>query len=157
MNESGRGLWRSSGPTLLLKLRYLELVAQDHIWTFFYCVQRSRLHNISGQPVPWFSHPNSKKWLLDIERPFSVLHCVLTLLSFHWASLKRHWLPPLCIIPSGMYVCCYVHKCLKPLWSPGRQYSLHLPGKSIPHRSFKSCQALISPGGSMLTTLFSPP
>jgi len=43
MVEVGRGLWRSSDPTLVLKQGYLELIAQYHIQTAFEYVQGGSL------------------------------------------------------------------------------------------------------------------
>jgi len=55
MVEVGRGLWRPSGLTTLLKQGHLELVAQDHVHTAFEYLQGWRLHRLSGQPVPVLS------------------------------------------------------------------------------------------------------
>jgi len=43
----GRDLWRSSGPTFLLKQGCLELVAQGHVQTAFEYFQGQRLYNLS--------------------------------------------------------------------------------------------------------------
>jgi len=56
-----RDLWRSSGPTPLLKQRHLQLVVQDHIQTTFEHLQGWRLQNVPGEPAPVLSHPHSKK------------------------------------------------------------------------------------------------
>ena len=61
MVEVGRDLWRSSGPTSLLKQGHLKLVAQDHVQMDFEDLQGWRLHNLSGQPVLMLSHSHSKK------------------------------------------------------------------------------------------------
>ena len=60
MVEVGRDLWRSSGPTPVLKQGHLELVAQAHGQMAFEYLQGWRLHNLPGQPVPVFSHPHSE-------------------------------------------------------------------------------------------------
>ena len=47
--EVRTGLWRSSGPTPLLKQDHLEPVAQDHIQVAFEYLQGRRVHNVPGQ------------------------------------------------------------------------------------------------------------
>ena len=60
MEWVGRDLWRSSSPNSLLEQDHLEQVAQDGIQAGFEYLQRRRLHNLSGQPVPVLGHPQSK-------------------------------------------------------------------------------------------------
>ena len=64
----GRDLWRSSTPAPLLNQDHLEQVAQDHVQAGFEYLQRRRLHNLSGQPVPVLSHLQSKEVFSHIER-----------------------------------------------------------------------------------------
>lgn len=64
MSESGRDLWRSSGPIPLLKQGNLQPAAQDHIQTAFDSFQHGRLHNISAQPVPLLSPLTVKQFFL---------------------------------------------------------------------------------------------
>jgi len=52
----GRDLWGSSSPTPLLKQGHLEQAAQDLVQEGFEYLQRRRLHNLSGQPVPGLHH-----------------------------------------------------------------------------------------------------
>lgn len=66
MVRAGRDLWRSSGPTALLKQGHLGQVAQDHAEVTFTNLQRERLHNFSGQPVPEFCHLHGKEVLPDV-------------------------------------------------------------------------------------------
>jgi len=66
MVEVGTGLWRSSGPTPLLKQGRIELVAQEHVQSAFEYRQERRLHNLAGQPVPVFGHPQSDKMFPDV-------------------------------------------------------------------------------------------
>lgn len=54
--RSRRGLWRSSGPTPLLKLGHLQYVAQDQAHTAFEDLQGKRLHHLSQQPIPVLHH-----------------------------------------------------------------------------------------------------
>ena len=68
MIEVGRNLWMSSGPTLLLKRRCLEQVAQDHVQTTFEYLQGWRLHNLPGQSVSVLGHPHSEKAFPDVQR-----------------------------------------------------------------------------------------
>jgi len=51
LTEVGRDLWRSSGPTPLIKQGHLEPVVQDHVQTGFEYLQGWRLHSLSGKPV----------------------------------------------------------------------------------------------------------
>jgi len=55
----GRDLCRSSSTTTLPKHGHLDQVAQDLVQVGFEYVQKKRLHNTSGQPVPAFCHPQS--------------------------------------------------------------------------------------------------
>ena len=68
MGETGGDLWRSSGPTPVLKQGHLEQVAQDCIQMAFQYLQGWRLHNLSGQPVPVLGHSPSKKVFPDGQR-----------------------------------------------------------------------------------------
>ena len=51
---------------------HLEHIAQDGIQAGFECVQRRRLHNLSGQPVPVLCHPHCHSmtcmFLMIVER-----------------------------------------------------------------------------------------
>ena len=59
MAEVGRDLWRSSGPTPLLKQGHPEQAAQDCVQMAFEYLQGWRLHSLPGQPVPVLGHPLS--------------------------------------------------------------------------------------------------
>jgi len=48
----GRDLCGSSSPTPLLKQGHLEQAAQDLVQVGFEYLQKRRIHNPSGQPVP---------------------------------------------------------------------------------------------------------
>lgn len=68
-----RGLWRSSGPTVLLKQGHPEPVAQEpeHVYIVFEYLQGQGLPSLSGQPlkittVP--SHPYSKNMFPGVQR-----------------------------------------------------------------------------------------
>jgi len=51
----GRDLCGSSSPTPLPKQGHPEQAAQDHVQAGLEYLQRRRLHNLPGQPVPWES------------------------------------------------------------------------------------------------------
>jgi len=53
----GRDLCRSSSPTLLPKEGHLQQAAEDLVQVGLEYLQRSRLHNLPGQPVPVLHHP----------------------------------------------------------------------------------------------------
>jgi len=74
--EVGRDLWRWSSPTTLPNQSHLELVAQDYVQTAFEYLQGGTLQHLSGQPVPVFSHPHSKKVFPDIRMESPVIHFV---------------------------------------------------------------------------------
>jgi len=56
----GRDLCGASGSTPLSKQGHLEKVAQDLIQASFEYLQRRRIHNLPGQPVPVLRHPQSE-------------------------------------------------------------------------------------------------
>jgi len=56
----GRDLCGSSSPTPLPKQGHLPQAAQDLVQAGFDYLQRRRLHNLPGQPVPVRHHPPSK-------------------------------------------------------------------------------------------------
>uniref|UniRef100_A0A8B9Q2H3 D-aminoacyl-tRNA deacylase 1 n=2 Tax=Apteryx owenii TaxID=8824 RepID=A0A8B9Q2H3_APTOW len=74
--EVGRDLWRSSSSTPLLKQRHLEHIAQDHVQVAFENLQRRRLRNLSGQPVPMLCHPHSEKVFSHVQMELSVFQFV---------------------------------------------------------------------------------
>ena len=85
MAEVGRDLWRSSGPTPLLKQGHPEPVAQDHEY-----LQGWRLHNHLGQPVPVLGHPHSEKVFPDVQKLllcFSL--CLLSCEGKWWVSWRK--------------------------------------------------------------------
>ena len=53
----GMDLCGSSSPTLLPKQGHLQQAAQDLVRAGLEYLQRRRLHNLSGQPVPVLRHP----------------------------------------------------------------------------------------------------
>jgi len=53
----GRDLCGSSGPAPLPKQGHLQQAAQDLVQAGLEYLQRRRLHNLPGQPLPGFCHP----------------------------------------------------------------------------------------------------
>ena len=71
-----RDLWGSSSPTPLTKQGHLEQAAQDHVQAGFEYLQRRRLHNLSGQPVPVLHHPQSEEVLPPVQTELPMLQFV---------------------------------------------------------------------------------
>lgn len=103
MFETGRNLWRSSGPTPFIKQGHLELVSQDHVQMAVEYLQGGRFHHLSGQPVTVLSHLHSKKCFVMFRGNSCVSDCAPCLVTCHWAPLKRNHLCLLCTFPSGFY------------------------------------------------------
>jgi len=68
MVDVGRDLWRSPGPTPLLKKGRLKPVAEDCIRMAFEHLQGGRLHNLPGQPVPVLAHHHSENMTPPVQR-----------------------------------------------------------------------------------------
>jgi len=68
----GRDLCGSSSPTPVLKQDHLEQAAQDHVWVGLEYLQRRRLHNLSGQPVPVLRHPQREEVLPHVQTELPV-------------------------------------------------------------------------------------
>jgi len=71
-----RDLWGSSDPTPLPKQDHLEKAAQDLVQVGLEYLQRRRLHNLSGQPVPVLHHPQSEEVLPHVQMELPVLQFV---------------------------------------------------------------------------------
>ena len=86
----GRDLCGSSGPTTLPKQGHPEQVAQDLIQAGLEYLQRRRLHNLPGQPVPALCHPQSEEVPLHVQTllPYASVYAQWPL-SCRWAPLKR--------------------------------------------------------------------
>ena len=69
----GKDLWRSSSPTPLLKQGHLEQAAQDCVQAGFEYLQRRRLHNLPGQPVPVLRHPQREEVLPHVQTDLLML------------------------------------------------------------------------------------
>jgi len=57
----GRDLWGSSSPTPLPKQGHLQQAAQDLVQGGLEYLQRRRIHNLPGQPVPVLRHPQREE------------------------------------------------------------------------------------------------
>jgi len=66
-------IWSNPLP----KQGHLQQAAQDHIQEGFEYLQRRRLHNLPGQPVPALCHPQSKEVLLQLQMELLMLEFVL--------------------------------------------------------------------------------
>jgi len=72
----GRYLWGSSSPTPLPKQGHLEQTAQDLVQAGFEYLQRRRIHNPSGQPVPVLHHPQREEVLPHVQTKLPMLQFV---------------------------------------------------------------------------------
>ena len=94
----GRDLYGSSSPTLLPKQGHLQQAAQDLVQAGLEYLQRRRLHNLPGQPVPVLHHPQSEEVLPHIQMELPVLQfvpiapCPVT--GHHWKELGTILLTP---------------------------------------------------------------
>jgi len=98
----GRDLCGSSSPTLLMKQGHLQQDAQDLVQAGLEYLQRRRLHNLPGQPVPVLRHLRGKKFFLMSDGTSSASVCAHCPLSCRWALLKRAWPHPSDTHPSGI-------------------------------------------------------
>ena len=72
----GRDLCGSSSPTPLPKQGHLQQAAQDLVHTGLEYLQRRRLHNLPGQPVPVLRHPQSEEVLPHVQLELPLLQFV---------------------------------------------------------------------------------
>ena len=72
----GRDFCGSSSPTPLPKQGLLQQAAQDLVQADLEYLQRRRLHNIPGQPVPVLRHPRREEVLPCVQTELSVLQLV---------------------------------------------------------------------------------
>jgi len=70
----GRDRCGSSSPTPLPKQGHPEQAAQDLVQVGFEYLQRRRLHNLHGQPVPWL--PQSEEVLPHVQTELPLLQFV---------------------------------------------------------------------------------
>jgi len=72
----GRDLWRSPSPNPLPKQSHLQQAAQDFVQAGLEYLQRRRIHNSSGQPVPVLLHPHSEEVLPHVQTELPMLQFV---------------------------------------------------------------------------------
>ena len=72
----GRDICGSSSPTPVPKQGHLQQAAQDCIQAGFEYLQRRRLHNLPGQPVPVLRHPQREEVLPQVQTELPVLQFV---------------------------------------------------------------------------------
>ena len=63
----GRDLCGSSSPTPLLKKSHPEQAAQDLVQAGLEYLQKRRIHNLPGQPVPVLHHPQREEVLPHVQ------------------------------------------------------------------------------------------
>jgi len=73
---AGRDLYVSSSPTPLLKQGHLQQAAQDRMQVGLEYLQRRKLHNLPGQPVPVLRHPQHEEVLRHVQTELPVLQFV---------------------------------------------------------------------------------
>ena len=69
----GRDLCGSSSPTPLPKQGHLQQAAPDLLQAGLEYLQRRRIHNLPGQPVPVLRHPQSDEVLPHVQTELAVL------------------------------------------------------------------------------------
>jgi len=72
----GRDLCGSSSSTPLLKQGHLEQAAQDLVQAGLEYLQRSRIHNLPGQPVAVLHHPQREEVLPHVQVELPLLQFV---------------------------------------------------------------------------------
>ena len=72
----GSDLCVSSSPTPLPKQGHLHQAAQDLVQAGLQYLQRRRLHNLPGQPVPVLHHPQREEVLPHVQTELHLLHSI---------------------------------------------------------------------------------
>jgi len=85
----GRDLCGSSSPTLLPKQGHLQQAAQDLVQAGLEYLQRRRLHNLPGQPVPGLRHPQSEEVLVNLRSSCKFERSKQTMTAFPEKQQKR--------------------------------------------------------------------
>lgn len=110
INEIGKDLKRSSGPTSLSKQGHLGPVAQDCVQATSEYPQRRRLYNLSGKPVQELRHPHSQKVLPEVQREPPGFRCVPIVSG---PATGHHWKEPVSVLFSpSPQVFMYINKTL---------------------------------------------
>ena len=94
----GRDLCGSSSPDLLPKQGHLQRAAQDLVQAGLEYLQRRRLHNLPGQPVPGLRHPQREEVLPHVQTELPVPQFVpiapCPVAGHHWKELGPILLTP---------------------------------------------------------------
>ena len=72
----GRDLYGSSSSTPLQKQGHLQQAAQDLVQAGLEYLQRRRIHNLPGQPVPGLCHPQREEVLPHVQLELPLLQFV---------------------------------------------------------------------------------
>jgi len=76
MLGAGRDLCGSSSPMPMPKQGHLQQAAQQVVQAGLEYVERRRIHNLPGQPVPVLCHPQSKEVLPHVQMELPILQFV---------------------------------------------------------------------------------
>ena len=76
MKGVGRDLCGSSSPALPPKQGHLQQAAQHLVQVGLEYLQRRRLHNLPGQPVPVLCHPQREEVLPHVQTELPMLQFV---------------------------------------------------------------------------------
>ena len=94
----GRDLCGSSSPSPLSKQGHLQQPAGDLVQVGLEYLQRRRLHNLPGQPVPVLRHPQREEVLPLVWMELPVLQCVpitpCPVAGHHWKEFGPILLTP---------------------------------------------------------------
>ena len=105
----GRDLWGSPSPTPLPKQGHLQQAAQDLVQVGLEYLQKRRLHNLPGQPVPGLRHPQREEVLPHVQTELRVLQLhVLWRTSLYIQSIQP--------VSEGRNQYCGFHDQLHGMW-----------------------------------------
>jgi len=89
----GRDLCGPSSPTPLPKQSHLQQAAQDLVQASLEYLQRRRLHNLPGQPVPVFRHPQREEVLSHVQTELPMLQFVpVARLTFSSCKTQKYFI-----------------------------------------------------------------
>ena len=107
----GRDLWGSSSPPPLPKQGHLQQAAEDLVQAGLEYLQRRRLHNLPGQPVPGLRHPRREEVLPHVQTELPVPQFVpIAPCPVNGHHLKEFDLPVSYIYDFNIFL---------PVWYPG--------------------------------------
>ena len=160
----GRDLCGSSSPTLLPKQGHLQQAARDCVQAGLEYLQRRRVHNLPGQPVPVLHHPQRDEVLPHVQTELLMLQFVpvapCLVAGHHWKEFD-----PILLTPTlEMFVstlwnfgfkcwCIYTHSVVRPNTPSLSTFDLaHQENFTSKIRTPTKCWAL--PASNILTSLF---